>query len=108
MADIVEIIQPSGRLDINTLKLLNDEIVDFLARGVKLILLDFQDVTYFQIDCIDDFKEIVFKVQNHQGEFYCCSLNEQVRNVLETAKAQKFFHLLTSRQEFEEKILSAG
>lgn len=108
MADIVEIIQPSGRLDINSLRLLNNEILDFLSRGVKLILLDFQDVTYIQVDCVEYLKEIVFKVQTHQGEFYCCSLNEQVKNVLETTKAKKFFHLLTSRQEFEEKILSAG
>jgi len=108
LTDIVEIIQPSGKLDIEKLTLLNNEIVDFLTRGVKLILLDFQDVTHIQIDCVEYLKEIVFKVQTHKGEFYCCSLNEQVRNVLETAKAQKFFHLLTSRQEFEEKILSAG
>lgn len=108
MADIVEIIQPSGRLDIKTLRLLNNEILDFLARGVKLILLDFQDVTYIQVDCVDYLKEIVFKVQTHKGKFYCCSLNEQVKNVLENAQAKKFFYLLTSRQEFEEKILSGN
>lgn len=107
MADIVEIIQPSGRLDINILRLLNNEISDFLNRGVKLILLDFQDVIYIQVDCVDYLKEIVFKVQTHNGKFYCCSLNEQVKGVLEKANAQKFFCLLTNRQEFEEKILSA-
>ena len=107
MADIVEIIQPSGKLDIDKLTLLNNEIVDFLTRGVKLILLDFQDVTQIQADCVEYLKEIVFKVQTHNGKFYCCSLNDQVQNVLETAHAKKFFHLLRNRQEFEEKILSA-
>jgi len=108
VADIVEIIQPSGKLDAEKLTLLNTEIVDFLARGVKLILLDFQDVTHIQVDCVEYLKEIVFKVQSHEGKFYCCSLNDQVKNVLETSQTKNFFYLLTSRQEFEEKILSSG
>lgn len=108
MADIVEIIQPSGKLDQEKLALLNNEIGDFLSRGVKLILLDFQDVTHLQVNCVEYLQEIVFKVQTHNGKFYCCSLNDQVRKVLETTQTKKFFHLLTSRQEFEEKILSSG
>jgi anti-anti-sigma factor len=106
MNEIVEIIQPSGQLDDNNLNLLHNEIVIFLARGVKLILIDFQDVTFIGHDNIESLKNILNHVHSYEGKFYVCSLNEQVQTIFELTNSLNIFNPLKNRQEFENAILS--
>lgn len=105
MTEIVEIIQPSGQLDNNNLNLLHNEIIAFISRGVKLILIDFQDVTCIDRDSIDSLKVILNNVHNHGGKFYICSLNEEVKTIFEIAESEHIFNPLENRREFEETVL---
>ena len=108
MTEIVEIVQPSGQLDENNINLLNNEIIAFLKRGVKLILIDFQDITSIDYESVAHLKVILQNVRNHGGAFYICSLNEQVQTIFEITHTKEIFNPLKNRQEFEEKILASN
>ncbi|VEP13008.1 putative Anti-sigma factor antagonist [Hyella patelloides LEGE 07179] len=106
MIEIVKIIQPSGQLDNNNINLLHKEVMNFLTRGVQIILIDFQDVTYIDLDSVEFLKIILYDVHNHQGYFYICSLNEQVYTTFKVTNNTSIFNPLTDRKEFEETVLS--
>lgn len=106
MTEIVEIIQPSGQLDKKNLNLLHNEILNFLSQGIKLILIDFQDITYIEYEQIENLKIILNKVHSHEGKLYICSLNEQVKTIFEITNNYHTFNPLSDREEFEEIILT--
>lgn len=106
MIEIVEIIQPSGQLDNNNINLLHKEVVNFLTKGIKIILIDFQDVTYIDLDSVEILKIILYDVHSHQGYFYICSLNEQVNTAFKVTNTTSIFNPLTDRKEFEETVLA--
>lgn len=106
MTEIVEIIQPSGQLDNKNLDLLHNEILNFLSQGIKLILIDFQDVTYIEREQIESLKTILNQVNSDQGKLYICSLNEQVKTVFEVTNNYHTFNPLSDREELEEIILT--
>ena len=106
MSEIVEIIQPSGQLDFNNLVLLKEEITTFLSQGVRLILLDLQNVTNIESQNIAKLKNILDTVRSYQGEFYVCSLNEQIQTAFEITNTACIFKPLANQKEFEEKVLA--
>ena len=106
MTETVEIIQPSGQLNVNNLVLLSEEITTFLSQGVRLILLDLQNVTDIDSQNVAKLKHISDTVRSYQGEFYICSLNEQIQTAFEITDTECIFKPLANREEFEEKVLA--
>jgi anti-anti-sigma factor len=106
MTIIAEIVQPSGILSQENADLLKLEIISLLEKGIKIILIDFQDVTFMTSSGIGTLVTILKKVTAADGKLYVCSLNEQVKIVFELTKMARIFQPLANRQEFEEKILT--
>ena len=86
--------------------MLHNEIVSFLSRGVKLILIDFQDVVDLDRVSAVALQATLRYVHNHGSKFYICSLKEQVKTTFKVTQIEHLFNPLKNRQEFEEKILA--
>ena len=106
MTTIAEIVQPSGILSQGNADLLRSEIASLLEKGVKIILIDFQDVTFMTSSGIGALVATLKAVNAADGKLYICSLSEQVKNIFELTKMEQIFRPLANRQEFEEKVLT--
>ncbi len=106
MTNIAEIVQPSGVLSQGNADLLRSEIASLLDKEIKIILIDFQDVTFMTSSGIGALVATLKEVKAAGGQLYICSLSEQVKNIFELTKMELIFKPLTNRQEFEEKVLT--
>ena len=106
MTNIAEIVQPSGILSQENADLLKSEIISLLEKNIKIILIDFQDVTFMTSAGIGALVATLKAVNAVEGKLYICSLSEQVKTVFELTKMERIFKPLTNRQEFEEKVLT--
>ncbi|MDJ0532895.1 MAG: STAS domain-containing protein [Xenococcaceae cyanobacterium MO_207.B15] len=106
MTNIAEIVQPSGVLSQGNADLLRSEIASLLDKEIKIILIDFQDVTFMTSSGIGALVATLKEVKAAGGKLYICSLSEQVKNIFELTKMELIFKPLTNRQEFEEKVLT--
>ncbi len=106
MITIAEIVQPSGILSQGNADLLRSEITSLLEKGVKIILIDFQDVTFMTSSGIGALVATLKAVNAAGGKLYICSLSEQVRTIFQLTKMERIFKPLVNRQEFEEKVLT--
>ena len=106
MTNIAEIVQPSGILSQENADLLKSEITSLLEKKIKIILIDFQDVTFMTSAGIGALVSTLKAVNAVEGKLYICSLSEQVKTVFELTRMERIFKPLKNRQEFEEKVLT--
>ena len=106
MITIAEIVQPSGILSQGNADLLRSEITSLLEKEIKIILIDFQDVTFMTSSGIGALVATLKAVNAAGGKLYICSLSEQVRTIFQLTKMERIFKPLVNRQEFEEKVLT--
>ena len=108
MPRIVQVIQPSGKIDNQKIALLNQEIVNFIEQNISLILLDFRDSTSITAEGVLALYDVCQLIQAQESNLYVCSLSPSVKQVFEQVKLLEAFAPLASRREFEEIILACG
>lgn len=108
MSSSVKIIQPSGILDGVTVNSLRHEISNFVEGGTNIVLVDFQDVTFMNSSGLGALVSTLRVVRSAGAELFLCSLSEQVKMIFELTKMDRVFKMFDSRNEFEEKLDSAG
>lgn len=99
-----KVVQPTELLDGISANQLRREITDVMAEGVKVILVDLQDVTFMNSSAIGALVATLKAVRAGGGELFLCSLNEQVRIIFELTKMDQIFKIFADRQEFEQKV----
>lgn len=108
MSSIVKIVQPSGILDGVRTNELRRKISNVVESGADIVLVDFQDVTFMNSSGLGVLVAIRKGVCSAGGELILCSLNEQVKMVFELTKMNRLFKVFANRDEFEQKVTSAG
>jgi len=103
MANIFRVVQPKGILDsVNTNNLRRD-ILDTINGGVKVILLDLQDITFMNSSGLGALVATLKAVRAEGGELALCSLSDQVRIIFELSRMERIFKVFADPQEFEAK-----
>ena len=108
MSSSVKIVQPSGILDSISANQLRREISDFVENGADIILVDFQDVTFMNSSGLGALVSAMRMVQSAGGKLFICSVNDQVKMILELTKMNRVFKPFDNRDEFEQKVTAIG
>ncbi|MEM8828079.1 MAG: STAS domain-containing protein [Cyanobacteria bacterium P01_G01_bin.19] len=103
MKNNFEVIRPTGILDsVNTNNLRRD-ILETINDEVKIILLDFQDITFMNSSGLGALVATLKAVKAEGGELALCSLSDQVRIIFELSRMERIFKVFEDVNEFEAK-----
>lgn len=99
-----KVIQPIGLEERISVNRLHSDINNALADGVNTILVDLQDVTFVNSSTIGALVAMFKTVRAKGGTLSLCSLNDQVRLVLELSRINRMFHIYTDSRDFVQQM----
>lgn len=108
MNSVVQIIEPKGILDGTKTADFQQQIEQSIESGVDTILVDFHDVTFMDSSGLGALVKALKSLDAANVRFYLCSLNEQIRMLFELTSMDKYFVILTNREEFTQKLREKG
>ncbi|NEO44980.1 MAG: STAS domain-containing protein [Moorea sp. SIO4A3] len=107
MNQTIKILQPCGILDDITTNKLHQYIHNLVEDGVDLILVDFEKITLINSSGIGALVSTI-KTVNIAGSKLCiCSINAQVRMILELTKLDRLLNIFANRKDFEKQVFFA-
>ncbi|MEM9274278.1 MAG: STAS domain-containing protein [Cyanobacteria bacterium P01_F01_bin.143] len=104
MSKKIEIIQPAGIVDGIIGNELRQQAIALVQQETDIILIDCQDITFMNSAGIGALVAALKAVKNAGGEFYLCSLNNQVQMIFSMTKMNRIFQVFTDREEFQGKF----
>lgn len=105
MNDVLQIIEPVGILDGIKGNELRRDISDFLEKGVGIVLVDLQNVSFMDSSGLGSILLACKTVRAAGGKFYICSINDQIRMLFELTKMDRVLTPFANREEFNKAIL---
>jgi anti-anti-sigma factor len=106
MREQVKVIKLSGNLNATTSQEFRQSITKILEVGVKIVLVDFQDVTFMDSSGLGSLVLAFKTLRAADTKLVICSINEQVRILFELTNMDKIFEIFTSQEEFNQVLLS--
>ncbi len=102
----IQIIKPSGILDATTSQELRVQITECVNSGIKIILVDFQDVTFMDSSGLGALVLAFKALRAVDSKLFICSVNEQIKILFELTGMDKVFTIFVNQNEFEQSVLS--
>ncbi|WP_206602957.1 STAS domain-containing protein [Leptolyngbya ohadii] len=96
----VKVIQPNGILDATQADHLKDEVNHCLSAGAGCILIDFQDVTFMDSSGLAALISAVRLVRDQGKKLCLCSVNQQIKMLLELTSVDQIFQVFGNQEEF--------
>ncbi|CAN1212564.1 Anti-sigma factor antagonist [Tumidithrix helvetica PCC 7403] len=106
MSTSVRVLEPEGMIDSVGGNQLRREVADLLDAGIETILLDFQNITFMDSSGLGAMVATLQAVRAKGATLYLCSLNDQLKIILEMTKMDKIFTILPDRAAFDLAIES--
>ncbi len=101
MKTAVKVIRPNGILDGTQATQFRREINDSLSKNTKIILIDFQDVTFMDSSGLGILVLALKNARTAGCELFLCSINEQIKMLFELTSMDQVFKIYANRAEFE-------
>ncbi len=102
----IKVIKPSGILDATTSQELRSQITGCVSSGVKIILVDFQDVTFMDSSGLGALVLAFKALRAVDSKLFICSVNEQIKILFELTGMDKVFTISANQDEFYQSVLS--
>ncbi|MDZ7962139.1 MAG: STAS domain-containing protein [Aulosira sp. DedQUE10] len=102
----LEVIKLSGVINSATSQDLRQSLNQLIEKGVKTILVDFQDVTFMDSSGLGALVLAFKTLRASDSKLVICSLNEQVRILFELTSMDQVFEIFHSQDEFHQTVLS--
>ncbi|WP_392535205.1 STAS domain-containing protein [Nostoc sp. C117] len=106
MTEQVKVIKLSGNLNATTSQEFRQNITKILELGVKIVLVDFQDVTFMDSSGLGALVLAFKTLRAADTKLVICSINEQVRILFELTNMDKIFEIFPSQEAFNQVIFS--
>ncbi|MBD2514423.1 STAS domain-containing protein [Nostoc sp. FACHB-973] len=106
MREEVKVIKLSGNLNATTSQEFRQSITKILEVGVKIVLLDFQDVTFMDSSGLGALVLAFKTLRAADIKLVICSINEQVRILFELTNMDKIFEIFPNQEAFNQVLLS--
>jgi anti-anti-sigma factor len=106
MSPLIKVFQPSGILDGSESQDFRQEISEIVDSGAKIILVDFQNVTFMDSSGLGALVLAFKTLRDADIKLVICSINEQVRILFELTGMDKVFEIFPSQEEFNQNLLS--
>lgn len=99
-----KLIHPSGILDNQNANLLLQEINQSLTASYQTILIDFKDVTFMDSSGLGALVMSLKTTREAGIDLFLCSINEQIKILLELTNMNEVFQIVENQEEFEKTI----
>jgi anti-anti-sigma factor len=96
----IKIIQLTGILDGTQADQLRNEVSQCLTTGARCVLIDFQDVTFMDSSGLAALITAVRLIHDQGKKLYLCSVNQQVKMLLELTSMDRIFRIFANQEEF--------
>ena len=104
MNSVIQIIEPEGILDSTKTANFHRKIEQSIESGVDTILIDFTDVTFMDSSGLGALVKALKTLQADNVQLFLCSINEQIKMLFELTSMDKFFTILSDREEFNQYV----
>lgn len=101
----IQVIQYPEVLDINRANQFYREIQQIVEAGVSIVLIDLKNVTLITSYGLMALVKAFRAVKGAGGEFFLCSMNEQVRISFELTGLDQVFETFTNIEEFNKTMV---
>ena len=101
-----KIIQPVGILDGIQGNKLRREVLDLIQAGTQNILIDCEKTKFVDSSGLGSLVTIMRSVKQVNGRFAICSVNDQVKMLLELTSMNKVLTIVVDRDEFLTELLT--
>jgi anti-anti-sigma factor len=100
----LKIIQPRGIFDGRKGRQIYEELSKIVGSGIQTVILDFQDITFMDSAGFGTILLTLKTVRQEQIRLVLCSINEQVRMILEISDTIKFFEVFPDQESFLQTV----
>jgi anti-sigma B factor antagonist len=101
---MMKILEPSGILDRYQGENLLQEVSQLLQTNIEVILIDFTHVSFMDSAGLGFFILCLKRARLAKVKLVICSLNEQVKMLLEITNMDRLVKILPSQAEFQELL----
>jgi anti-anti-sigma factor len=105
MNESISIFEPKGIIDSAGGGQIRQDVSDRLEAGVKTILLDLTNISFMDSSGLGAMVVTLQRVRAKGAKLYLCSLDDQVKIILELTKMDKIFDILPDRAAFDAVII---
>jgi anti-anti-sigma factor len=102
----VKIFQPNGILDSSKSQEFRQNITEVLESGAKIVLVDFQDVTFMDSSGLGALVLAFKALRAADSKLVICSINEQIRILFELTGMDKVFEIFSNQDDFNQSVLT--
>lgn len=102
---IVQVVKLSGIINAAQSQELRERITELTQTGVKIVLVDCQDVTFMDSSALGALVLAFKNLRAADIELVLCSINEQVRILFELTSMDKVFEIYESQDDFNQAML---
>jgi anti-sigma B factor antagonist len=95
----LEVIQPSGVLDLTQANQLRNRVDDLVQAGASKILIDLENVSFMDSSGLAALVIVLKTIRAAGGQLYVCSLNAQVKMLFELTNMTKIFEIFDTQDE---------
>ncbi|MEM9244689.1 MAG: STAS domain-containing protein [Cyanobacteria bacterium P01_F01_bin.153] len=107
MSDKVKVVSHSGILDGTQATMFRQRVMDALDGGAKTVLIDFKDVTFMDSSGLGALVLSLKSVRAANCRLVLCSVNEQVKMLLELTSMDRVFEIFESQEAFEKEVAAS-
>lgn len=100
MSSDVQILQPQGILDGTKASQFRQDISALVEKGAKVILIDFQNVTFMDSSGLGALVLALKTVRAAGSKLFVCSINEQIRILFELTSMDRVFEIFEDQEKF--------
>jgi anti-anti-sigma factor len=105
MNDSISVFKPEGIIDNAGGGQIRQDVSDRLEAGVETILIDLANVSFMDSSGLGAMVVTLQRVRSKGAKLYLCSLNDQIKIILELTKMDKVFDILPDRASFDAAIV---
>jgi anti-anti-sigma factor len=105
MNDSISVFKPEGIIDTAGGAQIRQDVSDRLEAGVETILIDLTNISFMDSSGLGAMVVTLQRVRSKGAKLYLCSLNDQIKIILELTKMDKVFDILPDRASFDAAIV---
>jgi anti-anti-sigma factor len=102
----IHILEPSGILNAIKGNEIRREINDQVSAGAEILLIDMKDITFIDSSGLGALVLVMQNLRETNGKLFVCSVNDQVKMIMELTKIDRILPILKDREEFERQFLT--
>ena len=104
MNPTIKVIALEGILDGTKATNFRSQIDQSVREGAEIILVDFSDVTFMDSSGLGALVLALKTIRGAGLKMFLCSINEQIKMLLELTSMDRVFEIFQNQEEFEQKF----